>query len=742
MSNIEELTSVRRSRQTVGHYLKLSAYCSAAILFASLCGPTSAFERLEQASATDYLSCGSSGNRSAPSEGASKPQPNPKRQPAGPIFRQSLRNAPDRRVALLQSVLADKAVYASVIDGLFGSQTVSAVKSFQANSGMPVDGMVGIETGKAMGLPFWDASHTRKLTPPFRDSAKYPDDIEFRFRSLIGIGNFFSSVPDARYSSSDTLTRRALRTNNPGAINISRWQRDSMKGYVGCTLPDRYGNQTAVYETPEFGVAAWGFLLRKIYFGGKKDKVTIGAIVDKYRGDNPRDAYIDGYKKYSGGKLAESYEIDLYDNRQLALLAIAAYSHEFGSWYPLTGKQLLAGFSITDEYIDSGVNDEVIVAPEEMDPGRYIKHSDAERPAPAPPPPAARSATTDAAVRHGLQQLVETEGGPPGAIATLYRDGRLTVLSAGRANVSSDVAPAVNQYMRIASVSKAFNGAIALHLVQTGRIGLDETIGQHLPGLPAAWSAITLRHMLNHTSGLPDYLRSDGLAKQVATDPQGYVEPRKIIDWVRNDPLEFAPGSKYAYSNTDNIVVGLIAEEVTSKPYEALLQEMIFGPANLAQTSFPTTEIALPTPYIHGYVVEPGSQPEDVTNFVSPSGAWASGAIVSTPENLSTFIRADLALKFFGAAEQQEQMQFISGDSSPPGPGTNEAGLGLFRYTTPCGVVYGHTGNFPGYTQWAASNADGTRSVTTTLNAAEPTGALIEHLREVQAQAVCALLGH
>jgi D-alanyl-D-alanine carboxypeptidase len=377
-----------------------------------------------------------------------------------------------------------------------------------------------------------------------------------------------------------------------------------------------------------------------------------------------------------------------------------------------------------------------------MDPNRYIKHPDAEGRTLAPAPSAQRSVTTDAEVRHGLQQLVEAEGGPPGAIATLYRDGLLTVFSAGRADVTSDVAPAVNQHMRIASVTKAFNGAIALHLVETGRIGLDDTIGQHLPDLPAAWSGITLRQMLNHTSGLPDYLRSDGLAKQVATDPQGYVEPRKIIDWVRNDPLEFAPGSKYAYSNTDNIVVGLIAEEVTSKPYEALLQEIIFGPANLAQTSFPTTEISLPTPYIRGYAAAPGPQPEDVTNFVSPSGAWASGAIVSTPEDLSTFIRADLALKFFGAAEQQEQMQFISGDSSPPGPGTNEAGLGLFRYTTPCGVVYGHTGNFPGYTQWAASNADGTRSVTTTLNVAEPAGALIEHLREVQAQAVCALLGH
>ena len=130
-----------------------------------------------------------------------------------------------------------------------------------------------------------------------------------------------------------------------------------------------------------------------------------------------------------------------------------------------------------------------------------------------------------------------------------------------------------------------------------------------------------------------------------------------------------------------------------------------------------------------------------MTRFLSPSGAWASGAVVSTPTDLSAFIRADLGLKFFGAAQQAEQMKFVPGSSSPAGPGTNAAGLALFRYTTSCGVVYGHTGNFPGYVQWAAATADGTRSVTTSLNIPAPKGALLRQLRDVQAKAVCALLG-
>ena len=231
--------------------------------------------------------------------------------------------------------------------------------------------------------------------------------------------------------------------------------------------------------------------------------------------------------------------------------------------------------------------------------------------------------------------------------------------------------------------------------------------------------------MLNHTSGLPDYTQSDGFRKQAMTNPHGYVSPTGIIDWVRADGLEFTPGSRFAYSNTDNIVLGLIAQQVTREPYGRLLSQLVFRPAGLTQTTFPTLRISLPTPFIHGYDVEPGKPPLDVTTFLSPSGAWASGAIVSTPRDLGAFIRADLGRRFFGAAQQREQLRFIAGSSSPPGPGTNSAGLAIFHYQTRCGTVYGHTGNFPGYVQWAAATVDGRRSVTTSLNIAAPTGALL-----------------
>lgn len=354
---------------------------------------------------------------------------------------------------------------------------------------------------------------------------------------------------------------------------------------------------------------------------------------------------------------------------------------------------------------------------------------------------ASAAPTTNAVVQRALEQLVRAKGGPPGAILTLYRDGHLTVLRAGRADAEMPGAPTATEHMRIASITKAFSGAVALHLVQEGRISLDDAIGQLLPDLPRSWASVTVRELLNHTSGIPDYTRSRAFAKQAGSDPRAYVTPTKIIGWVRKDRLAFRPGSRYEYSNTDNIIVGLIAQSVTHTPYPTLVKRVVFRPAGLSQTTFPTRRISLPTPFIHGYIVSPGRAPTDVTTFLSPSGAWASGAIVSTPTDLGAFIRADLGLKFFGAAQQQQQMHFVRGSSSPAGPGANAAGLGLFRYVTRCGTVFGHTGNFPGYTQFAAATANGSRSVTTTLNIPAPTGKLLQLLRAAQAKAVCALLG-
>lgn len=352
----------------------------------------------------------------------------------------------------------------------------------------------------------------------------------------------------------------------------------------------------------------------------------------------------------------------------------------------------------------------------------------------------AQTRRADRAVEQRLARIVATDGGPPGAIATLHRDGRTTVLSAGRADVRRSRPPRANDTMRIASVAKAFSGAVALRLVERGELGLDDTVGRRRPDLPGQWGAVTVRQLLGHTSGIPDYTRSAGFARQLATAPRATVAPSTIIDWVRADSLSFAPGARYRYSNTDNIVVALIAEAVTGRTYDRLLHDLVLGPAGLRRTSLPTT-VRVPSPRIRGYVAGRADRLEDVTTAINPTGAWASGGILSTPGDLGRFVRGDLGGRFFGAAQQRRQLRFVRGASSPPGPGHNAAGLAIFRYTTRCGTVYGHTGSFPGYTQWVAATRDGSRSVTTTFNLSAPTPRTLGRIRAAQTAAVCALLG-
>lgn len=361
--------------------------------------------------------------------------------------------------------------------------------------------------------------------------------------------------------------------------------------------------------------------------------------------------------------------------------------------------------------------------------------------------PAARAGGTPPsgeALDKRLEELVRTAGGPPGAIALMRVGDRTVVHRAGVADLRSGRPPRTVDHMRIASVAKAYSGAVALRLVDRRRLSLDDTIGERLPALPAAWHAVTLRQLLQHTSGLPDFSAAPDFVEIVVADPRHRFDSRRLLDFVAARGLEFRPGSRYAYSNSDNIAVALMAEAATGEPYERLLEELVYRPLGLRNTSLPRSP-RMPRPYLHGYDVTPPAPPEDVSEILSPTGVWASGGIVATPADLSTFIRAWAGDHGYLSEEtRRRQRQFLPGAASEPaGPGANAGGLAVFRYTTRCGTVYGHTGNFPGYTQLAVATADGERSLTFSLTTqinktVEP--ALLAKVRAVQEDFVCALL--
>jgi D-alanyl-D-alanine carboxypeptidase len=358
----------------------------------------------------------------------------------------------------------------------------------------------------------------------------------------------------------------------------------------------------------------------------------------------------------------------------------------------------------------------------------------------AAPAVADPSTSTVGELQRALTDLVRQPGGPPGAIVTLGRDSDLDVVTAGVADLATGRTPQAEDVMRIASVSKAYNAATALSLVSRGVLSLDDRVGTLTPSLPRAWWEVTLRHLLGHTSGVPDFTRSPRLAEALLASPQDAPPPRDLLSFVDDPGLLFAPGTEYRYSNSDNIVVGLMIESVTGRSYADVLDVEVLEPARLADTSLPEGA-DLSEPYLHGYDVSE-QPPEDLSTMVAAGWSWASGGVVATPADLARFIGADVRGAFTDARTRAEQFTFGPGSSEPPGPGENTAGLGLFRYDTRCGTVYGHTGNIFGYTQFAAASADGRRTVTVSVTGQiTPTTApdRFLDLQEVFELATCAI---
>lgn len=347
----------------------------------------------------------------------------------------------------------------------------------------------------------------------------------------------------------------------------------------------------------------------------------------------------------------------------------------------------------------------------------------------------------DAKLDRALADMVRVDGGPPGAAAIVDRGGRARLHRAGVGSVPTERPFRKRDHMRLFSVAKAFNGAVALSLVDRRELSLDDTIGETLPSLPAAWSQVTLRQALNHTAGLPDYIKSQDFRDAFIANPRQYFSPQDLIGFVASDDLLFPPGSRYEYSDTDNVVVGLMAEAATGRPYERLLGALVYKPLGLRRTTLPDG-FQMPTPFIHGYALEPGQPPEDISQSISMSGAWASGGIVSTPADLNRFIRGYGGGGLFGNAVRSEQFEFVrGGESQPPGPGPNSAGLGIFRYEARCRTVFGASGNGPGYVQFAATTRNGRRSVTVSANtqlSPESTPEVFGELRRIYELAVCA----
>jgi D-alanyl-D-alanine carboxypeptidase len=325
----------------------------------------------------------------------------------------------------------------------------------------------------------------------------------------------------------------------------------------------------------------------------------------------------------------------------------------------------------------------------------------------APPAGAAPPVRTGGVDLMAVQQALNraVAAGVPG-IAYLIRDGaRTTVLTSGKANVSTHRPMAANDRFRTASISKTYLATVVLQLQAEHRLNLDAPVGRWLPGLLPDGHRITARQLLGHTSGLFDYAedpRFDYLG-----DPLRVWRPVELVRLGTSHPLLFAPGTDFGYSNTGYIVLGMLVERITGQRLERAFDRRILRPLSLRNT-YLATGPSIRGRHAHGYTVD-ATGLRDITR-IDASHTGAAGAVVATVGDVATFYRALLGGRLLPARQLAEMKQFRDVYDGL------EYGLGLMRQQYPCAVVLGHTGGGVGFSTEGVQTVDGSRQAVVFAN--------------------------
>lgn len=330
-----------------------------------------------------------------------------------------------------------------------------------------------------------------------------------------------------------------------------------------------------------------------------------------------------------------------------------------------------------------------------------------------------RSSPTTNPFQKSLDGLVAA--GFPAAIATRSSpDGQHESRAAGIADLTTGETAQPDQLVRMGSTTEMFTAVVVMQLVDEGRVNLDDSIEDHLPrsvrGKGIESHLITVRHLLQHTSGLPDYVGA-----LMADDAAFFrnTPPWDLLDLALQTPPVSTPGERWAYSNTNYLVLGMLIETVTGHPLEDEVTQRIITPLNLVNTLMPRGgHRTIPQPHLRGYHVTSGHKGLVDWTETDPSSSWGSGQIISTPAELNLFMQALFAGNLT-SPESLEQMTTTVPADETFWPGTRY-GLGVQSYPLSSGdTAWGHGGDFPGYQTRNAVREDGT-AVTITVTALPP----------------------
>ncbi|WP_167660014.1 serine hydrolase domain-containing protein [Nocardia mangyaensis] len=280
----------------------------------------------------------------------------------------------------------------------------------------------------------------------------------------------------------------------------------------------------------------------------------------------------------------------------------------------------------------------------------------------------------------------------------------------------------VEDFFRVGSTTKTMVGTVALQLVGEGRLALDESVSRYRAGVPNG-DDITIADLLNMRSGLFSYNENPSFAAIMDDDPGRVWKPEALLRiGFASEPYS-APGTEFRYSNTNTILLAAVLEQVTGQDIGSLLTHRIFRPLDLTKTSYPEPgEATLPSPSPRGYlygtntsalssVVLPSAQvaaartgdlaPTDVTNL-DPSWIGAAGGVISTAQDLATYVRALVGSDELIGPELQRERLTSAAPLDRRDPAGIRYGLGLESF----GPMLGHDGAIPGFQTFMGYDPD------------------------------------
>ncbi|MFF0837950.1 MULTISPECIES: serine hydrolase domain-containing protein [unclassified Streptomyces] len=342
----------------------------------------------------------------------------------------------------------------------------------------------------------------------------------------------------------------------------------------------------------------------------------------------------------------------------------------------------------------------------------------------------AASPAADARLARLAQQAADT-----GSLGVIVRvdsgDGKPVEIAKQTAWTKDDHRLAAGDRFRVGSNTKTVTATLVLQQVAQQKISLDDTVEKWLPGLVRGGEHITVRMLLNHTSGLGDFLLTPQFLPSLTGQEQRTWTPQELLAITPEQDPPTEPGKTYSYSNANYEALGLILEKATGSSLAELIEQKITRPLGM-KNSFLATDAAWPAGKRHATGYEPDAKrlkallsgtvdlPEGVgfagperpgdnvdTAAIDPSWSWAAGGMVSTAQDWQRFLTALMSGRLLPEAQMKQMRTTV--DAPEEGGGY---GLGLIKVDTPCGTVWGHTGGLPGYSSEIYTDATGTRSVT------------------------------